>query len=104
MLQVALAWCMFLNPELPVETRVAEAKKRLEELAKVTKNGDASYKLGRVLREAGDEAGAAKWFEIAVKLSPGHVDAQREVRLIETRREKEKQQDGLLSKLFSKKS
>jgi tetratricopeptide (TPR) repeat protein len=104
MLQVALAWCMFLNPELPVETRVAEAKKRLEELAKVTKNGDASYKLGRVLREAGDEAGAAKWFEIAVKLSPGHVDAQREVRLIETRREKDKQQDGLLSKLFNKKS
>lgn len=106
MLQVALAWCMFLNPDLPTETRIGEAKKRLEELAKQTKNGDASYKLGRVLREAGDEAGAAKWFEIAVKLSPGHVDAQREVRLIESRREKEKQQPksdgGLLGKLFKK--
>jgi tetratricopeptide (TPR) repeat protein len=107
MLQVALAWCMFLNPDLPTETRIGEAKKRLEELAKQTKNGDASYKLGRVLREAGDEAGASKWFEIAVKLSPGHVDAQREVRLIESRREKEKQQPqknegGLLGKLFKK--
>jgi tetratricopeptide (TPR) repeat protein len=107
MLQVALAWCMFLNPDLPAEKRLGEAKKRLEELAKQTKNGDASYKLGRVLREAGDETGAAKWFEIAVKLSPGHVDAQREVRLIESRREKEKQQQtksegGLLGKLFKK--
>ncbi len=58
-----------------------------------------------MLREAGDEAGAAKWFEIAVKLSPGHVDAQREVRLIESRREKEKQpktDGGLLGKLFKK--
>ncbi len=105
MLQVALAWCLFLNPELPEETRIGEARKRLEELSRKTKNGDASYKLGRVLREAGEEAAAARCFEQAVKLSPGHVDAQREMRLIETRRDKDARgndKGGLLGKLFKK--
>jgi len=104
MLQVALAWCLFLNPELPEETRIGEARKRLEDLSRKTKNGDASYKLGRVLREAGQEAAAAKCFEQAVKLSPGHVDAQREMRLIESRGDKEKKpgDKGLLGKLFKK--
>lgn len=105
MLQVALAWCLFLNPELPEETRIGEARKRLEDLSKKTKNGDASYKLGRVLREAGEEAAAARCFEQAVRLSPGHIDAQREMRLIESRREKESKgqgDKGLLGKLFKK--
>ena len=106
MLQVALAWCLFLNPELPEATRIGEARKRLEDLSKKTRNGDASYKLGRVLREAGEEVAAARCFEQAVRLSPGHVDAQREVRLIESRREnqgKSRQDKGLLGKLFTKK-
>ncbi|HEY1100420.1 MAG TPA: tetratricopeptide repeat protein, partial [Myxococcota bacterium] len=89
MLQVALAWCLFLNPELPEETRIGEARRRLDDLVKKTKNGDAYYKLGRVLREAGEEAAAIKCFENAVKLSPGHIDAQREVRLVESRRERD---------------
>lgn len=100
MLQVALAWCLFLNPELPEDTRIGEARKRLQDLVKLTNNGDASYKLGRVLREAGEDAAANRCFEQAVRLSPGHVDAQREVRLIESRREEKP--SGLLSRLFKK--
>ena len=95
---------LVLNPELPEATRIGEARKRLEELSEQTKNGDASYKLGRVLREAGEEHAAARFFEQAVRLSPGHVDAQREMRLMETRGDKgaKSPANGLLGKLFKK--
>ncbi len=109
MLQVALAWCIYLNPEHGEAQRIQDAKKRFEELVKTTKNGDAYYKYGRILRDAGDEGGAYRAFERAVERSPGHVDAQRELRLAQSRREKEEQARkddkslvGKLGKMFKK--
>jgi curved DNA-binding protein CbpA len=105
MLQVALAWCIFLNPDHPEASRVEDARKRFDELVKKTKNGDAYYKYGRILREAGDEKGALSAFEKAVERSPGHVDAQRELRLALSRKEKaaeQKQQDASLMGKFNK--
>jgi len=105
MLQVALAWCIFLNPDHPEASRVDDARKRFDELVKKTKNGDAYYKYGRILREAGDEKGALSAFEKAVERSPGHVDAQRELRLALSRKEKaaeQKQQDASLMGKFNK--
>jgi curved DNA-binding protein CbpA len=107
---VALAWCIFLNPDHPEDHRIADAKRRLEEILKKQKSGEAAYRLGRVLREAGDENGARRRFEEALQYQPGHVDAQRELRLAENRRqkaqeEKQKVEDakkGLLGKLFKK--
>lgn len=107
---VALAWCIFLNPDHPEDHRIADAKRRLEEILKKQKSGEAAYRLGRVLREAGDENGARRRFEEALQYQPGHVDAQRELRLAENRRqkaqeEKQKAEDakkGLLGKLFKK--
>jgi curved DNA-binding protein CbpA len=90
-IQTALAWCIYLNTDTPLEARLTEAKKRLEELLKSARTGDVFYKYGRVLRELGDEGGAARAFEKAVMLTPGHTDAQREVRLSQARKEKEAQ-------------
>jgi curved DNA-binding protein CbpA len=90
-IQAALAWCIYLNTDSPLESRLAEARKRLEELLKSARTGDVFYKYGRVLRDLGDEGGALRAFEKAVALTPGHTDAQREVRLAQARREKEAQ-------------
>jgi curved DNA-binding protein CbpA len=102
---VGLAWCMYHNPDHAPEKRRDEARRRLEESLKKFRSGDAAYKLGRVLRDQGDEAGAAKLFDEAARLAPGHVDAQREVRIATMRKEKaeaEKQAEntGLLGKLL----
>ena len=109
MLEVALAWCIYLNPEHPEQRRLEDARKRFEELVKKTKNGDAYYKFGRILRELGDEKAALTAFERAVERSPGHVDAQRELRLAQGRKDKAdevKQYDasllGKLNKMFKK--
>ena len=102
-IQASLAWCIYLNIESPLEARLAEARKRLEELLKSARTGDVFYKYGRVLRDLGDEGGALRAFEKAVALTPGHTDAQREVRLAQARREKEAQakanEKSLLGKL-----
>lgn len=90
-IQTALAWCIYLNTDTPQEQRLAEAKKRLEELLKSARTGDVFYKYGRVLRDLGDEGGAVRAYQKAVQLTPGHTDAQREVRLAQARKEKEAQ-------------
>jgi tetratricopeptide (TPR) repeat protein len=107
LIAVGLAWCIFLNSDQPVEKRRDDARKRLEDAVKKFKSGDAAYKLGRVLRELGDEAGAQKRFEEALRLTPSHVDAQREVRIVEMRKqktdpEKADEKKGFLGKLFKK--
>jgi curved DNA-binding protein CbpA len=109
LIAVGLAWCIFVNPDQPAEKRLEDARKRLEEATKKFRSGDAAYKLGRVLREMGDEAGASKRFEDAVRLTPNHVDAQREIRIIEMRRQKAEsekaegdQVSGLIGKLFKR--
>jgi curved DNA-binding protein CbpA len=107
LIAVGLAWCIFLNPDQPTEKRRDDARKRLEEAVKKFKSGDAAYKLGRVLREMGDEAGALKRFEEALRLMPNHVDAQREIRIVEMRKQKDPDKGdddkkGLLGKLFKK--
>jgi curved DNA-binding protein CbpA len=109
MIIVALAWCIFLNPDHPLETRRDDARRRLEEALKKFKSGEAAYRLGRVMRELGDEAAALKLFQIAAKLTPNHVDANRELRIVEMRRGKgdadgddDKEKKGLIDKLFKR--
>jgi curved DNA-binding protein CbpA len=107
MIAVGLAWCIFLNPEHPEDQRREEAKKRLEEALKRFKSAEAAYKLGRVLRELGDEVGAMKRFEEAVRITPNHVDAQRELRIAGMRKhkgedDKTDEKASLLGKLFKR--
>lgn len=90
-IQAALAWCVYQNPDTALEQRLSEAKKRFEDLMKSARTGDIFYKYGRVLRDCGDEGGAIRAFEKAIVVTPNHTDAQREVRLAQVRKEKEAQ-------------
>jgi curved DNA-binding protein CbpA len=110
LIATALAWCIYLNPDHPEQHRLSDARRRLEEVLKKHKNAEAAYRLGRVLKDAGDDDAAVKRFEEAIRYQPQHVDAQRELRLAEARRQKaqeerQKAEDakrGLLGKLFKK--
>ncbi|MDP2339545.1 MAG: DnaJ domain-containing protein [Deltaproteobacteria bacterium] len=107
---VALAWCIYLNPDHAEDHRIADARRRLEEVLKKHKTAEAAYKLGRVLKDARDDAAAVKRFQEALTYNPGHTDAQRELRLAEGRKqkadeEKQKIEDSkknILQKLFKR--
>ena len=107
---VALAWCIYLNPDHPEDHRIADARRRLEEVLKKHKTAEAAYRLGRVIKDAGDDAGAIKRFQEALSYNPGHTDAQRELRLVEARRQKleeerqklEDSKKNILQKLFKR--
>lgn len=110
LIAVALAWCIYLNPDHPESHRISDARKRLEEILKKHKTAEAAYKLGRVLKDDGDDAGAMKRFQEALRYQPQHVDAQRELRIAEGRKQKadeerqklEDSKKGILNKLFKK--
>ena len=110
LIAVALAWCIYVNPDHPEDHRLADARRRLEEVLKKHKNAEAAYRLGRILKDAGEEAAAIRRFDEAVRYAPQHVDAQRELRLAEARKQKageikasaDEAKKGLLGKLFKK--
>ena len=85
----ALAWCIYHNPGREQAERSDDAKTRLLEILKKKRYGDASYKLGRVLRDLGDEDAAVKRFHDACDMDSRHVEAMREVRLANMRKEKD---------------
>ena len=99
---VALAWCIYLNPDHAEEHRTADARRRLEEVLKKFKTAEAAYRLGRVLKDSGDEAAATKRFEEALSYNPQHTDAQREMRIAANRNKAEEGKKGLLDKLLKK--
>ncbi len=88
----ALAFCIWLNPDHDDKQRAAEARKRLSEVVTTYRYGDAAYKLGLLLRKEKDEAGAQRQFSTANRLDPDHVEAQREVRLTQSRHKKAEQE------------
>ncbi len=111
LITTALAWCIYLNPDHPEAHRLDDARRRLEDIIKKHKSAEAAYKLGRVLKDIGDEDGAARRFQEALRYQPEHVDAQRELRLAQGRKQKvpatappkQSEKAGLLGKLFGKK-
>lgn len=101
-IMTALAWCIWLNPDHDEASRTAEAKKRLQEVLKKTQFADAAYKLGLILRKAGDEGAAQRSFAQAYRFDRSHHDAEREVRLHEQRAQKQQKPDGLLGRFIKK--
>ena len=85
---VALAWCIYLNPETPDAVRYVDAKRRLQDILKRYKTADAAYKLARVLKDSGDEDGSFQLFAEALAYNPEHVESQREFRIASARRQK----------------
>jgi tetratricopeptide (TPR) repeat protein len=74
-------------------------KRRVEILLKTSIVRDPSdptnfYQLGRMLKERGDIRNSTRLFACAVVLKPDYHEAQREVRLLQMRRERELSQSG----------
>ncbi|GEM_PF-1906441 len=87
---VLLAWAVFNNTNLPEDDRAAESKELLERVIKLERadhiEAQASYYMAIWCKLQGEVPAVRKHLEHCLKLSPRHVDAQRELRLFERRR------------------
>ncbi len=100
---LGLAWAIFLNDARDKKERVAEAKKRLTELADKKRMADAHYKLSLIANIEGNDAEHERRVSLAAKTDPRHKEAMQEFRL-QQRRKKGPQgtspdKGGLFSKL-----
>ncbi len=88
---VLLAWAVFNNTDQPEQARAAEAKALLEGVLSV-ESGDhveaqAAYYMAIWCKLQGEIPQVKKYLGRCLKISPRHVDAQRELRLFERRRQ-----------------
>jgi curved DNA-binding protein CbpA len=98
----SLAWCLIAGP-LPDKDR---AKSLVVEALKDPNCDRAFYVAGVLAREDGEIERAEKMFRAAMRVNPKHMEAEREIRLIEMRRQKEgdgKKGKGGFAGFFSKK-
>ena len=90
-------WCLYLcHPDN--EVMLAEAVEHCREGLKLAKDREKPYLLlGRLYKAMGKTEVAKKMFMRAVQIKPRCVEAMRELRLLNMRREKDK---GMLKRLF----
>jgi CheY-like chemotaxis protein len=90
-------WCLYLcHPDN--EVMLAEALEHCREGLKLAKDREKPYLLlGRLYKAMGKVVAAKKMFTRAVQIKPRCVEAMRELRIINMRREKDK---GMLKRLF----
>lgn len=97
---LGLAWAIFLNEARDKTERIAEAKKRLAELADMRRQADAHYKLALIARIEGNDAEHERRITLAAKTDPRHKEAMQELRLLRRRKEgNAPEKGGLFSKL-----
>jgi curved DNA-binding protein CbpA len=93
------SWCASVEKEKVT----ADVKKSLNKALELNpKCAPAFFYLGQVHKHLGDNERAYAHFQKVLSLQPGHVDAQREVRLIDMRRGKDQQKGGFFDR-FKKK-
>ena len=83
--QAALAWALWFDPKAPDRARAKEA---LAAALRDPSCDRAAYTGAMIARDEGDDPQAEHLFRLALKANPGHVEAEREIRLIEARRRK----------------
>lgn len=83
--QAALAWALWFDPKAPDRARAKEA---LAAALRDPSCDRAAYTGAMMARDEGDDPQAEHLFRLALKANPGHVEAEREIRLIEARRRK----------------
>jgi CheY-like chemotaxis protein/tetratricopeptide (TPR) repeat protein len=91
------AWCFYLcNPDNA--TVVQEALAHMKRAVKMARDQEKPYLfLGRLCKVVGDGAGAEQMFTRAVQIRPDCVEAMRELRLINMRKDKGR---GLIGRLL----
>lgn len=88
--RLGLAWCMYLNEARPKSERVPAAREKLEGLAKGGL-AEAAWKLACIARAEEDANAFALHVAQTLRINPRHVEALREKRLEEMRRQKQEQ-------------
>jgi CheY-like chemotaxis protein/tetratricopeptide (TPR) repeat protein len=90
-------WCLYLcHPDN--EVMMAEALEHCREGVKLAKDREKPYLLlGRLYKAMGKAVAAKKMFTRAVQIKPRCVEAMRELRIMNMRRDKDK---GMLKRLF----
>jgi CheY-like chemotaxis protein/tetratricopeptide (TPR) repeat protein len=90
-------WCLYLcHPDN--EVMLAEALEHCREGVKLAKDREKPYLLlGRLYKAMGKAVAAKKMFTRAVQIKPRCVEAMRELRIMNMRRDKDK---GMLKRLF----
>jgi cytochrome c-type biogenesis protein CcmH/NrfG len=83
--QAALAWLLAFDPRQPDRAR---AKELLAQAMKDGSSDRAFFTAAQIARDEEDEASAERLFRMALRANPSHVEAEREIRLIEARRRK----------------
>lgn len=87
---VMLAWATFNNESIPIHERAAESKLLLTQVIKLETNdhveAQANYYMAIWCKLQGEVPSVKGYLDRCLKLSPRHVDAQREQRLFERRR------------------
>ena len=83
--KAALAWALIRDPKSPDRER---AKTLLDEALQDQTCDRAFYIAGVLAREQGDEQRAEALFRSTLRANPQHVEAAREIRLLEMRRQK----------------
>jgi curved DNA-binding protein CbpA len=83
--KAALAWALIRDPKSPDRER---AKTLLDEALQDQTCDRASYIAGVLAREQGDDQRAEALFRGTLRANPQNVDAAREIRLLEMRRQK----------------
>ena len=99
--RLGLAWCMYLNEARPKSERLAVAREKLEALA----NGglaEAAWKLACIARAEDDADAFARYVVQTLRMNPRHVEASREKRLEEMRRQKQEQAEQKPSSFLDK--
>jgi DnaJ-domain-containing protein 1 len=93
--QAALAWCILSDPQARDRPRVKEL---LDAAIQDPTCDRALYLAGVVARDAKDESRAERMFRAAYKANPKNADAQREVRIIDSRRQNKGEDRAFLKK------
>jgi Tfp pilus assembly protein PilF len=84
-----LAWAMWASVTEKTAALTADVKKRLQTAIELgPKCVPAFYYLAMISNQIGESDRAYSLFRKALEIMPGHVDAQRELRVLEMRRQK----------------
>ncbi|MCB9557109.1 MAG: DnaJ domain-containing protein [Deltaproteobacteria bacterium] len=98
-----VAWTVYSDPRTNKEAIIARVKQQLLEAIKLSpRSAQCHYFLGEVYLAMDDPGRAVTCFNQVLELQPGHIEAERHLRLIRMRKRRDKKETGEGRGLFSR--
>jgi curved DNA-binding protein CbpA len=95
-----MAWATFHDPRNKRDQILPKVKEMLLRAIKIApQNATCHYYLGEIYLALGDEKRAKTCFTRTVECQEGHIEANRHLRLMQMRKEKEKKSTGLFGRI-----